>query len=238
MAYVRETRRPVVSLAFVAPMLLIYELGILLLGPQAMRNGADIWLRQFLDLVGFGQYFLLPILTVFTLVAWHHLTREPWQFSPRLVGGMLIESIGFGVLLLILAQFQGKLIDLSHVHLATGSTNSIAFGDGVTQIVGYFGAGIYEELLFRMLLLPLITGLIRSFGAAPRISLIAAILITGLLFSAAHYRLFTSAGDPFQWFSFTFRFGAGIFFAVLFTYRGFGIAAGAHTFYDIFAATI
>ena len=66
-----------VSLVFVTPILLIYEVGVLLLGPQAMRNGADLWLRHFLDATGFGQYFLLPLLTVFALLAWHHLTHEP-----------------------------------------------------------------------------------------------------------------------------------------------------------------
>src|SRR5262245_22299143 len=51
--YWQQSRRPLVSLAFVVPLLLIYEAGILWLGPQAMRNGADVWLRQLLDLLGF-----------------------------------------------------------------------------------------------------------------------------------------------------------------------------------------
>ena len=59
--YFAETRRPAVSLAFVAPMLLVYEVGILAFGPQAMRNGAALWLRLFLDWIGFGQYFLLQV---------------------------------------------------------------------------------------------------------------------------------------------------------------------------------
>ena len=236
--YFTETRRPVVSLAFVAPMLLIYEVGILAFGPQAMRNGADIWLRLFLDFIGFGQYFLLPILTVFALLAWHHLTREPWRFSPRLVGGMLLESLGFGILLLGVAQFQGKLMDLSGVPLTVSFDDGGALTSQATRVVGFFGAGIYEELLFRLLLLPLVAGLVRAFGAEQRTSLLAGIVLTGLLFSAAHYRIFTSSGDAFEWFSFTFRFVAGVFFAVLFTYRGFGITAGAHTLYDILAASI
>ena len=237
LGYFTETRRPVVSLAFVAPMLLIYEAGILAFGPQAMRNGADIWLRLFLDFIGFGQYFLLPILTVFTLLAWHHLTREPWRFSPRLIAGMLLESLGFGVLLLGVAQFQRELMDLSGVPL-TASFGGGALTSQAMRVVGYFGAGIYEELLFRLLLLPLVTGLVRAFGAEPRTSLLAGIVLTGLLFSAAHYRIFTSSGEAFEWFSFTFRFVAGVFFAVLFTYRGFGITAGAHTLYDILAASV
>ena len=36
--YWAESTRPLVSLAFVAPMLIMYEGGMLLLGPDAMRN--------------------------------------------------------------------------------------------------------------------------------------------------------------------------------------------------------
>ena len=237
-AYLSEARRPVVSLAFVAPMLLVYELGILILGPEAMRNGADVWLRNFLDGIGFGQYFLLPILTVFTLLGWHHLTREPWRISPRVIGGMLLESVGFGIFLFAVAHFQGKLLALSDAPPSTCATGSTVLAAQTTRMVGYFGAGIYEELLFRLMLLPLVTGLVRSFGATRATSLVTGIVITGLLFSAAHYRVFTSAGDAFQWFSFSFRFIAGVFFALLFTYRGFGVTAGAHTLYDLFAASI
>ena len=56
--YARESRRPLASLAFVIPLLLLYEGGIIILGPQAVRNGADVWLRQFLDTLGFSQYLL------------------------------------------------------------------------------------------------------------------------------------------------------------------------------------
>lgn len=237
-SYLRETRQPVASLVFVTPMLIVYEVGILCLGPQAMRNGADVWLRYFLDWIGFGQYLLLPALTIFTLIAWQHLTRESWRFTPKLMGGMLLESILFGFLLLSIACLQGNLVDWSGTTLTTRISSGHILIETPTQIVGFFGAGIYEELLFRLLLLPLVAGLIRMFGATRRSSLMTAVVVTSVLFSAAHFRVFTSVGDSFQWYSFTFRFLAGVFFAVLFTYRGFGITAGAHTLYDIFATSL
>ena len=61
---------------------------------------------------------------------------------------------------------------------------------------------------------------------------LGAVVITSLLFSAAHY--IGPQGDSWQLYSFVFRFLAGGFFAVLFVYRGFGIAAGTHALYDIF----
>ena len=58
--YWQQSREPLTSLAFVAPLLAVYELGVVLLGRQAARNGVDVWLRGLLDLLGTGQYFLLP----------------------------------------------------------------------------------------------------------------------------------------------------------------------------------
>ena len=40
--YWRQTRRPLASLAFILPLLVLYEGGVVLLGSQAVRNGADV----------------------------------------------------------------------------------------------------------------------------------------------------------------------------------------------------
>jgi len=101
----------------------------------------------------------------------------------------------------------------------------------VAKMVGYLGAGIYEELLFRLILLWGMAWLIRRWWAAPKGSLLLAVLVSSLIFASAHY--IGRAGETFQWFSFLFRFVAGVFFSILFIYRGFGIAAGTHAAYDI-----
>ncbi len=98
-------------------------------------------------------------------------------------------------------------------------------------ISGYLGAGIYEELLFRLILLPLGIGLLRWLRLSRRASTLGGIVLTSLLFAAAHY--VGPSGDAFNSFTFLFRFVAGAFFSVLFLYRGFGIAAGAHAGYDV-----
>ena len=108
-----------------------------------------------------------------------------------------------------------------------------------------FITGIYEELLFRLMLLPVVIAAVRACGLSPRASVVIGIIIVSLLFSAAHYRLDlalgpwhlrSSYGDSWSLFTFTFRFLAGVFFAILFQVRGFGIAAGTHALYDIATA--
>ncbi len=234
--YWQQTRYPLVCLVFVLPLLLFYEGGILLLGPSALRNGADVWLRQLLDFVGMTGYFLLPVLTVALLLAWHHLSRQRWQVSSGVLFGMLIESAVLGLALLLFAHLQGmwfaSLAQPWPSHVATVSFGSSGF-DWLGQLVGFVGAGIYEEVLFRLALLPICGAILWGLGASRRWQTLGAIVLTSLAFSLAHY--VGPHGEWFDTYTFVFRSTAGAFFALLFVSRGFGIAAGAHAAYDIFA---
>jgi membrane protease YdiL (CAAX protease family) len=233
-SYWYESRRPLVSLAFVSPLLIGYEGGILLLGPQAMRNGAEVWLRSLLDVFGFGQYFLLPVLTVGLLLAWHHTTHERWYVPTPVLYAMAGECTAFAFVLIILGHLQGAVLHALTPRLAIAAPLGF-LGDGLVQLlgraVGFFGAGIYEEVLFRLMLLPILIIVFGMVGAPPRNRIWGAIVVSSLLFSAAHY--VGAQGDPFTFYSFIFRFIAGAFFAILFWNRGFGIAAGTHALYDI-----
>ena len=104
-------------------------------------------------------------------------------------------------------------------------------GDQFSLAVGFLGAGIYEELLFRLILLSFVAWGFRRAGMKPWLAMIVAALATSVLFAAAH--CVGASGEPFRLFSFVFRFVAGMFFSVVFIYRGFGIAAGSHAAYDI-----
>jgi membrane protease YdiL (CAAX protease family) len=240
-SYFYESRRPLVSLVFVTPLLAIYELGVLWLGPNAMRNGAEVWLRTLLDGIGLGQYFLLPALTVGLLLAWHHASRQPWRVPSWVFGGMTSECLSLALLLVVIALVQGALgswfapaetpaVAALPTPLASGLT------DTVQRAISFFGAGIYEEVLFRLMLLPGLIVLLRLLGASAGQCVWGAIALSSLLFSAAHY--VGPQGDIFNWFSFTFRFLAGGFFAMVFVYRGFGIAAGTHALYDIYVGLV
>lgn len=214
--YWAESRRPLASLLFILPLLIVYEAGVLSLGPAAVRNGVDDWLRRLLEWMGFGQYFLLPLLTIGILLSWQYTSRAPWRISRGVLCGMMMESLALAFCLRVILCIQDMLLDISST-----------FGN----FVMFLGAGIYEELLFRLIFLTAAVWIFRWMGLKRAISVVLAVLLTSLLFSAAHY--IGSHGDPLQLFSFTFRFIAGVFFCVLFVYRGFGIAAGTHATYDI-----
>jgi membrane protease YdiL (CAAX protease family) len=234
--YWRESRRPLTSLAFVLPLLALYEGGLLVLGPHAVRNGADVWMRYLLDLAGFGQYYFLPLLTIGLLLAWHHLSRDRWRVSLLVLYGMCVESCLLGLALVGIATLQRSFFAwCAQPHLAGAVAANIS-GAGpahfLGRLVGFFGAGIYEEVLFRLLLLPLVAALLKLVGARPPWPILGAIVLTSIAFSAAHY--IGPHGDKWELFSAFLRLVAGAFFATLFVYRGFGIAAGTHALYDIF----
>jgi membrane protease YdiL (CAAX protease family) len=224
-----ESRRPLASLVFLAPLLVGYELGVLLLGVQ---NGADAFLAWLLNRLGFSQHFVLPLLTVCLLLGWHHLSRESWRLSGGVLSAMTAESVLLAVCLRLILLLQGVL------SVAFQTPIELSIGSQFKLAVGFLGAGIYEELLFRLILLSLVAWGFRRAGTKPWLAMILAAVLTSLVFSAAHYRFISANGYPFDWFSFMFRFVAGMFFSVVFIYRGFGIAAGSHAAYDILAHVV
>ncbi len=234
--YWQQSRRPLVSLVFIAPLLLCYEAGVVWLGPEAVRNGADIWLRDFLHWIGFGQYLLLPVATCAVLLAWHHVAREPWRFRLSVIVTMLLECCLLAALLLLVARLQGRWFATPAEDGAGATQAAIRGSELYGRLIAYCGAGIYEEVLFRLLALPAAAAALRLVGLPRRAALGTAVIATSVLFALAHYNLVSEHGEPFGWYTFTFRTLAGMFFASLFAARGFGIAAGAHAYYDILVA--
>ncbi len=110
----------------------------------------------------------------------------------------------------------------------------------LANVVTGIGAGIYEELVFRLILIIALMVLFQDIlRSGHKISIILSILISAALFSAYHHIVYLQGqfiqSSPFNWTEFGFRTIAGIYFAVLFVIRGFGITAGTHAFYDIIA---
>lgn len=235
--YWQESSSPLTSLIFVTPILLVYELGVVILGTSALRNGAEQWLRQLLEWTGLGQYFLLPILTCGLLLGWQHIRQQPWRFSRLTLQGMISETFVLATGLICFAYFQSYIFWSLDLSIPSPPTCSMDVGSAA-RIIGYCGAGFYEEVLFRLMLIPLLACILKQLGESERGCIWGAAVGASLIFSAAHYEIFSHVGDRFLWSTFSFRFVAGMVFSFLFLKRGFGITAGAHTLYDIYIAVL
>jgi hypothetical protein len=232
-------RQALNCLVFLLPLLLAYEAGVLWLGGptgESLRNGADYWMRCGLQQLGWHQVYVLPLLVVGGLVAWQIGGKYPWRTAPDTLFGMLAESLLYAFCLMIIGQVQ----DLVFRHWDRAVEVSMTFEDPssevLSRIISYLGAGIYEEVLFRLCLLPVCYGVFRLLLIPHRGAVSIAIVATSLFFSAAHY--VGPGADQWAIFSFVFRAIAGIFFAVLFVLRGFGITAGCHAAYDVLVGVL
>ncbi|MDQ3699256.1 MAG: CPBP family glutamic-type intramembrane protease, partial [Gemmatimonadota bacterium] len=102
-----------------------------------------------------------------------------------------------------------------------------------SRLMVSLGAGLYEELVFRVILVGGLAYAARTVLAAhPAAAGAIAAVIGAFIFSAFHY--IGPYGDPLALSSFVFRFIAGLAFSGLFLLRGFGITAWTHALYDVF----
>ena len=94
------------------------------------------------------------------------------------------------------------------------------------------GAGLYEELLFRMVLIALVHTLLVDLARLPN----TAGTTLAVLLSAAAFTIYHPLGDEMGVVSVgkvVFYFMAGLYFGAIYVLRGFGIVVAVHALYDI-----
>ena len=238
--YLKATRQARYSLTLALPLLLLYE-GLAAVMSQSdaasVRNGADVLLKTAFTALGgrhgltvFGALFL----GVGAWLVWTDTRRRAHEFYPSYLGFMLIESVAYAAVLgSVVAAVTSLLLSGQLAMVQQGGFGELSFAN---QLVVSLGAGLYEELLFRVLL---VTGFVAvgvRLGWKRPVAVASAIVASALIFSGFHY--IGPFGDPLTLPSFTFRAVAGLVLSGLFVARGFGIVAWSHALYDIAIATM
>jgi membrane protease YdiL (CAAX protease family) len=217
--YFRRSELPLHSLAFLLPMLVLFELGTYFhpSDPIAFRM-----LQIFFLQLGATGRFLPALLLVGILVSWHLIRRDPWRVRVETLWGMALESVLLSLPLIALGLSFARW----HIHVPLYG-NGEAWRDNTILSLG---AGLYEELVFRLILMTLLVVILGDFLRMPGFwPGLLMVVISSVLFSMYHYL----GHETFQWRSFAFRTVAGLYFAALFLTRGFGITCGCHISYDI-----
>lgn len=236
--YFASTRAPRYSVLFALPLLLFYEgLAAMLESPQGgMRNGADALLRgAFTMVLGFrGPAILMTLIVLIGagLVAMD-MRRARESMRPVYFPLMLAESAVLAVLFgLVIGTITARLLGAVHL-LAIQDASSLDQMSWTTRLMLSLGAGLYEELFFRVLLVSGLTAVaLKVFGWTRRSAVVFAVIVSAFVFSAFHY--IPPYGDQLQLASFTFRFFSGLAFSALYVLRGFGVTAWTHALYDAF----
>ena len=226
MSYFLQTRSSFYSFLFTIPLFFIYEVGILFLSKDdilVVRNGADFLMRSILESFGiFGLYGLGTIFLICFIITYIFFFNDKSNKSIRAdyLFIMIFESVCWALILyFLLSKFMLVLMN--------------PIGKTITQQVTLaVGAGIYEEFLFRVMLISGLTGIIGFvFLWSEKVRKSAALIIAAGIFSAFHFM--GDYGDYFSMELFLLRFFAGIVLGILYIARGFGITAYAHSIYDL-----
>jgi membrane protease YdiL (CAAX protease family) len=236
--YFHATRHPWPCLLFLLPLLLAYEGGIFWLGgthPEAFRNGADTWLHWGLEAFGLSHLYWTPGLIGAAFLAWAWFQKE--ERPKDVLGvctGMAIESMIFAAGLWGLNRGLGPLLERLGIVVAIAPPSQAS--DALIQVITFVGAGIYEEVLFRLLLFTSIVAVLRYLKIARTGAILVGAVAAALVFAGAHHA--GPYGEAFDTYSFLFRTLAGLYFTMVFQLRGFGVAVGAHACYDVLVGVL
>lgn len=226
MSYLLKSRTSFYSFLFTLPLFFLYEVNILFLSWDdilVVRNGADFLMRNILEsfdiygLYGLGLVFFLGLLVTYIFFIKEDQQQE---VNVNFLFIMLAESMLWSlVLYFLLFKFMVLLMN------PVGKTI-------LQQVTLAIGAGIYEEFLFRVLLIAGLSGILGFvFMWDKTFKNIIAVVLSGGIFSAFHFM--GEYGDFFSMELFLIRFFAGLILGVLYMYRGFGITAYTHSIYDL-----
>lgn len=221
--YWAASQAPLTSLLFVLPLLAMHELGVRWYASLPgrvveYRITAFTLLTRFLHSCGASGRYLPALAVVAILLSWHIARGDRWRFHIPMLPLMLLEC-------LVLA------IPLLAVHfLFSPAPRFMAVGEWKLMASLYLGAGVYEELIFRLAAFAILSLLLMDVGGlSAKIATPAIVLLSAAGFSTYHML----GMSHFPWQAFVFIGLRGVYYGIIFLERGFGITVGVHTAYDL-----
>ena len=208
------------SLVLIFPLVLAYEIGVLFAGQV---NGADLVTRAVFTVAGSRTAYLAIYAAIAAgFLIWIRHTRRWDTLGLAQAGPVLLESALYALSL-------GALVSLIVDRM-------LGLGLTVPSVISAIGAGVHEELVFRLALIAGLVALVRNLGRDldSRLAVAIAIAVSSLVFAAAHHvgRL----GEPWAAHAFAFRAVAGAVFGAIFWFRSLAHAVYAHVLYDVLVA--
>lgn len=259
--YLDRTSKPIYAFVYLLFFIVVYELGLFFLNtdvftlPLGNVPGVVVsfaWVYTALTKVGFNSYGAwigAPVVVIVTLIVWQLATNKEPKVKIGDFVPMTFECIGWSLPLILLSVYISNIMmPVNHVAVPAIPQAAVLnaapdFQNFFISVIAGIGAGIYEELFFRLYLMMVLVLFMRKFLGIPEVRANCfAIVLSALLFSLHHHIYFLNgslqAGEAFQFAPFLFRFIAGIYLAVLFGLRGFGVGAATHVYHNLIAAVI
>ena len=238
--YLAASRRPLYALILILPLAAAFELGSLLYLGVGAADGTPVQtvsayrlLGRLFETFGAAGYYLPALVVLATLLVWHMIRQDPWHLRPGYLVAMAIEATAWALPLLGLAAIIGAAhaaaITPTPSPTSTGLPPDLADWPLGARLTIAIGAGLYEEFLFRLVLIEVVVVLARDlFRLSATRARIIAVIASAILFTVYHQPSGPDVATAI------ITYGAlGVVLAYLYAYRGFGIAVGAHAVYDI-----
>ena len=230
--------RPLHVLAFLLPLVVLYEIGtiIYLSNPASgvvETIGARSLFAQFCNTFGNVTVYFPGIAIVSILLFWHVFAGDRTVVRPKVVAGLAVESVAWVVPLLLILYLVAP-----ETRAAIAAPPSISTLPWQARATLSIGAGIYEELLFRFVMIPLVHMIAADiFRIQSNIANVIAVVASAIAFAAYHH-VSVPDGDPRAFRLYMYYACAGAFFGILYLFRGFGVIVGTHAVFDLIVLLI
>ena len=226
--YIQQAQRPLNCLLFILAPLVLYQGFAVRYGTQLL---APRDLGRLLAYSGATDRWLPPALIVAVLLIQHTLHRYKWTIQPAVLLGMLAESFAWVLPMLVLSHFTSTPMTVTTREAPSPFTQQVLQG---------LGAGIYEEFIFRLVLIGLILLVLAEVLEFRKdVSAVIAVFAQAILFSLYHLSHAQVTGvTDFPWSPFAFRMFAGAYLGGLYVLRGYGITVGTHAVWNLYVAWV
>ncbi|MAI66997.1 MAG: hypothetical protein CMJ26_03860 [Phycisphaerae bacterium] len=226
--YSELSRQPLYILVFLLPFIIFYEFALSSIGNTIQIKAHDHLVRFFeaFDMPPTQGLWLGGVAIITILFLWHIFDGNRWTIKLSVLFFMTIESIAYAIPLLLFGAVLGGMVVASN-------PSPIAELSEFNKIAISIGAGLYEELVFRMLLIALVhTVICNLFKQSNLTGLTIGVIASALLFALYHDMPSTGSLSALTLFFYSV---AGVYLGILYICRGFGIAAATHAAYDVVA---
>lgn len=232
--YAALSSRPLHILLFLLPLILLYEIGLTVyLSDQKLGVGdisARTILRGLFDSFGVASFHLPAFVLLVVLFLWHLMVHDPWKVRASTLVGMALESTLWAIPIFVLGMLlMSPARPAAAVSPGAGDLAALPWQVRLTISVG---AGLYEELVFRLLLITIAHFLLVDLLRVPNgAGMVIAAVVSAVAFALYHNISYVGGGANLALLAFYCI--AGLYFAALFLIRGFGIAVATHAIYDL-----
>ncbi len=235
--YFDQARGPTASLYFVAPLLVLYVCGVLVLSDTTSGAPNQHWPHQLSTFLGIARWLTLPAIAIFGLVVWSRRSRCRWNVPAYVVAGMWAECLLVAAVWIALAHGSFAEVPALSVGSLESGISDVApsalrqwkIGAGVEQVLIVVREGVSDDVLFRLFMLPVFAWVLRSLRQTRGVAVIGSVAASTVVAVAAnHFGWHLGVSNPVDW------FGCAVHAALLgalFAYRGFGVTVGTHAIY-------